>query len=81
MLAGKNVNLYSDSYTKTAAKEIKKDKTGERKPLAADFVPAVKDITIKNDGKLPVTILPSAGIVIKYIADWAKVTPKADSIS
>lgn len=69
MLAGKNVNLYSDSYTKTAAKEIKKDKTGERKPLAADFVPAVKDITIKNDGKLPVTILPSAGIVIKYIAD------------
>lgn len=63
MLAGKKVSFYSDSYTTAARKEMKK--ADKRLPLATDFVPAVSEITVNADGSVPVTILPSAGIVLK----------------
>ena len=68
MLSGKSVNLYTDRYTADAKKVIKKANKNkeERKSLASDFEPELKIINVQSDGVVPVTILPSGGIVLKY---------------
>lgn len=67
MIAGLNTVVYSDKYAKQAKSEIKKSrKVGTvRQPLSSDFVAGMENVSISSDGHLTVTILPSAGVVVK----------------
>ncbi len=67
MLAGKDVFLYSDSYTKEAENRIKKARKNTQDGIivrSTDFIPGKKIVRVSDKGTLPVTILPNGGIVI-----------------
>ena len=67
MLAGKDVSLYSDSYTKEAENRIKKARKNTQDGIivrSTDFIPGKKIVRVSDKGTLPVTILPNGGIVI-----------------
>lgn len=72
MLAGKDVSLYSDSYTKEAENRIKKARKNTRDGIivrSTDFIPCKKIVRVNDRGTLPVTILPDGGIVITSCAE------------
>lgn len=67
MLSGKNVSLYSDSFTKEANNRIKKASKNSNKGIiikSSDFIPGKKIVKVNDNGTIPVTILPNGGIVI-----------------
>lgn len=69
MLAGKEVSLYSDNFTKEAKKRMKKagKKAGKDGFIikSIDFTPSKKTVKVSDKGMVPVTILPNGGIIIK----------------
>lgn len=70
MLSGKNVMLYSDNYTKEARKRFRKtakESRSERVFKSTDFIPDKKIVKVKENGALPVRILPNGGIVITSV--------------
>lgn len=67
MLAGKDVSLYSDSFTKEAKDRIKKAGKKSNKEIvfkSTDFIPDKKIVKVNDKGIITVTILPNGGIVI-----------------
>lgn len=67
MLAGKDVSLYSDSFTKEAKDRIKKAGKKSNKEIvfkSTDFIPDKNIVKVNDKGIITVTILPNGGIVI-----------------
>lgn len=72
MLAGKDVTLYSDNFTKEAKKKMRKaGKKSETELVvrSSDFIPGKKIVKVNDEGTLPVTILPNGGIVIVSVSE------------
>lgn len=72
MLAGKNVSLYSDSYTKEAKNRIKKAGKNTHDGIivkSSDFIPGKKVVKVNVKGTVPVAILPNGGIVITSVSE------------
>lgn len=72
MLKGKNVTLYSDTFTKEVKKRIKDSKKNpDINPVlkSSDFTPGKMIVKVSEKGTIPVTILPNGGIVITSVTD------------
>lgn len=71
MLAGKEVSLYSDNFTKEAQKRMKKaGKKSDKDRFiikSIDFTPSKKIVKVSDKGIVPVTILPNGGIIIQTL--------------
>lgn len=69
MLAGKEVSLYSDNFTKEAQKRMKKAVQKHDKEgliiKSIDFTPRKSIVKVSDNGIVPVTILPYGGILIE----------------
>lgn len=69
MLAGKEVSLYSDNFTKEAQKRMKKAVQKHDKEgliiKSTDFTPRKSIVKVSDNGIVPVTILPNGGILIE----------------
>ena len=72
MLAGKDVALYSDSFTKEAKDRMKKagKKSGREIVFkSTDFMPGKRIVRVNDKGTIPVTILTNGGIVITSVSE------------
>lgn len=71
MLAGKEVSLYGDNFTKEAQKRMKKaGKKADKEGFiirSIDFSPSKKTVKVSDKGMVPVTILPNGGIIINTL--------------